>query len=180
MQKEEAYILGRVLKPDGFQGKLLVSLDTDEESKYLVLKEIWLGHDRPEKVYNVKEISLNRNHTAVLLLDGINTFDEAKALVKRCVWVPLSFLPPLTGDSFYPHEICGFSVMDKQLGNVGTATGVLDLNHQKLLEIDVHGKEVLLPLLPEFYLGIDREKRTLFVSIPDGLLDVYTSDPGSF
>ena len=150
-------------------------LDVDDVEKYAGVLEVWVGTDGPEKKYSVVSISLNKNHTAIVKLAGVETVEEAQKFSKLQCWLPLSFLPPLTGKLFYVHEIIGFEVHDSQMGKVGLAKGVLELPHQKLLEIDHNGKEVLLPLQPEFYLDIDRDRRILLVSIPDGLLDVYTS-----
>ncbi len=150
-------------------------LDVDDSTRYAGMQEVWVGTDGPEVSYKVLKVELNKNQTAVLQLEGINAFEDAQKFLKAALWLPLSFLPPLTGREFYVHEIIGFEVHDSKMGKVGIATGVLELPQQKLLEIDHQGKEVLLPLQPEFYLDIDRDRRILLVSIPDGLLDVYTA-----
>lgn len=172
MKKEEAYVLGRVLKPDGYSGQILISITSDTPDHYAHLKNLWLGGEEPEYECIIEKIELHGNSTAAVSLTGIDTHEKALALVRKQVWVPLSFLPKLEGSAFYFHEITGFVVEDASRGAIGLAKGILELPQQKLLEIDRDGKEILLPISPMFYKGIDRGKRIIYVSIPDGLLEL--------
>lgn len=171
MKKEEAFELGTVLKPDGFDGSILISLDTDSTEKYSKLSGLWLGVAEPEQEFKVLKIEVHKDFSATVWLDGITSKQEADTLRKRKVWLPLAFLPSPEGNMFYLHEIKGYEV-EEDGKRAGIVKGVMELPHQKLLEIDVDGKEILLPIMPEFYLGIDREKRRIIVRIPDGLRDL--------
>ncbi|MCC7303530.1 MAG: 16S rRNA processing protein RimM [Bacteroidia bacterium] len=171
MNKEEAFELGTVLKPDGFDGSILITLDTDSTEKYRKLSSVWLGAAAPEQEFRVLRIDVHKDFSATVWLEGITSEEAADKLRKQSVWLPLDFLPTPEGNMFYLHEVSGYEVVEE--GKItGVVKGVMELPHQKLLEIDIDGKEVLLPLLPEFYLGIDREKRQIIVRIPDGLRDL--------
>jgi 16S rRNA processing protein RimM len=44
-----------------------------------------------------------------------------------------------------------------------------------LLRITLEGKEVLIPLHEETLDSIDHDKKQVHVTLPDGLLEIYTS-----
>ena len=68
----------------------------------------------------------------------------------------------------------GFSVVDSSAGVIGTASSINEMPGQNLLEVSrPDGRDpVLIPLVDEFIDGIDEAERTIFVTIPAGLLDL--------
>ena len=89
------------------------------------------------------------------------------------LYLPLDLLPKLSGNNFYYHEIIGFQVIDTKYGEVGSIVSVNDRTAQALFEIINQGKEILIPIIDEFIVSIDRESKILTVQTPDGLLDLY-------
>ncbi|HDZ15462.1 hypothetical protein LCGC14_1182610, partial [marine sediment metagenome] len=119
-----------------------------------------------------------RLHKSLLLrIDFEEVKDEASAdrIMNHQLFLPLSMLPKLEGDKFYFHEITGFTVEDNLLGNIGTITGVNDTTSQAIFEVEKDGKEVLIPITDEIFIGLDRSKKIVKVSTPDGLVDLYLS-----
>ena len=68
----------------------------------------------------------------------------------------------------------GFSVIDSVAGAIGTAASINEMPGQNLLEVSrPDGRDpVLIPLVDEFIDGIDEDSRTIFVTVPAGLLDL--------
>jgi 16S rRNA processing protein RimM len=50
---------------------------------------------------------------------------------------------------------------------------IIDLPQQTIGQIKNGDKEILVPMIPEFIERIDREKKILFLNLPDGLVDLY-------
>jgi len=44
---------------------------------------------------------------------------------------------------------------------------------QELLQLDHNGKEILLPISDELILEVDRENKILYISAPEGLIELY-------
>jgi len=82
-------------------------------------------------------------------------------------------LPDLDDSTFYDHEIIGFDVFDTHFGPIGSVISVIDHEANPLLQLDFKGKEVLIPLNVELHKKIDRKKRTLTLTAPEGLLQIY-------
>ncbi|MFM7894654.1 MAG: ribosome maturation factor RimM, partial [Flavobacterium sp.] len=89
------------------------------------------------------------------------------------LYLPLSMLPKLEGTQFYYHEVIGFDVLDTRLGNIGKITGINDSGAQPLFEIDKNGTEILIPLIDDFIIALDRANKTITLETPEGLVDLY-------
>ena len=89
------------------------------------------------------------------------------------LYLPLSFLPKLTGNKFYFHEIIGFEVIDADHGNIGIIQSVNDTTSQALFEILKGDKELLIPITDQIITKVDRATKTIHVTTPEGLVDLY-------
>ena len=93
-------------------------------------------------------------------------------MVKCKLFLPLESLPKLDSDQFYYHEIVGFTVSDSALGDIGKVVEHIAIPGNPQLVVLHKEKEVFVPISDRFYLGIDKEKRIIFVSLPEGLIEV--------
>ena len=93
-------------------------------------------------------------------------------MIGKSVYLPLDQLPKLDEDQFYFHEIIGFEVIDSLQGQIGTITGVNDRSSQVLLEVEYNYRQILIPLVDELIQQLDKQKKQLYLSIPEGLLDL--------
>ena len=89
------------------------------------------------------------------------------------LYLPLSALPKLEGNKFYYHEVEGFEVEDVRLGNIGTIQRINDSNAQPLFEIEKDGIEILVPLIDDFIVNLDRINKKIILNTPEGLVDLY-------
>ena len=105
--------------------------------------------------------------------EDVNTEAEADALIGAHLYLPLEFLPKLSGNKFYYHEIIGFTAEDKSFGKIGNITGVNDTTSQALFEIDRDGKQILIPIIDHFIKKVDRENKSILLNVPEGLIEMY-------
>ena len=98
---------------------------------------------------------------------------DADELLRKEVYLPLDLLPKLDGKAFYYHEVIGFEIWEKSFGKVGILKEVNDQSAQALFEIERSGHEILIPIHDEFIINIDRDKKTITVKTPPGLIDLY-------
>ncbi|MCL4169325.1 UNVERIFIED_CONTAM: hypothetical protein GTU68_009971, partial [Idotea baltica] len=117
-----------------------------------------------------------RLHKSALLridFEEVKDEDAADRIMGAELYLPLTALPKLEGNKFYYHEIIGFTVSDAIHGDIGLITGVNDTTSQALFEIDKKGKQLLIPVTDEIITKVDRATKTIFVSTPEGLIDLY-------
>ncbi len=175
MTKNECFNFGYISKRIGNKGELAFVLDVDEPLRYKKLKSVFIELNAALVPFFITKIQL-RNTIAVVSLEGIDSIEKAEELVKAELYLPLSMLPALKGKKFYFHEVPGFTVIDKNYGNIGIIEKVLDFPQQSILQIKKDTHEILIPAREEFIIRIDRDARQIEVQAPDGLIDIYLNN----
>lgn len=166
--------LGTLLRTHGVKGDFIAALDTDSPARYKKLNLVYVEIDEVLKEYNISRISVKeKERSATLHLVGIEDMTTAENYLKCRLFLPLSLLPKLRGKKFYYHEVPGFIVSDKKLGELGPITTVYDRAEQPVIEFEYKGKQVLFPCHDKLIVKIDRENRIFYTDLPDGLVDLY-------
>jgi len=173
MRIEDCFFVGTVVSKYSFKGEVLLKLDTDEPEQYQSIHTLFLGLDITIIPYFVVKSSMHKPGLLRLKLEDVTSEEDANLLLKAKAYLPLSELPTLSGNKFYYHEIIGFLVEDKTLGVLGYISGVNEQTAQATLEVDINGKKVLIPIVDDIILKVDRKAKTLHVSTPAGLIDIY-------
>lgn len=171
--KDNCFFLGKIVKTNGLKGDLSVFLDVDDLNDYADLDSVFVERKRSLVPYFIESIQI-RNNGAVVHFEDVDTLEDAQDLVGSCLYLPLDVLPPLDGNRFYYHEVIGFEVEDINEGSLGVLREINDNSAQAILCIDhPSGKEVMIPLVDQFLVEVDREGRKLKVAAPEGLVDFY-------
>ena len=172
MKKEDCFYLGRVAKTHGLKGEVTVRLDVDDPTTYAKMKHFFLEINKVLTPYFVEHVKLNGDKLFVKVKD-IDTIEMAQNLVGKSVYLPLEMLPKLSGKQFYFHEIVGFTVIDTEKGELGPVSEVLEYPTQAILQVMKDGKEILIPILDQVIQKVERDKKILTITAPEGLIDMY-------
>lgn len=175
MKKEECFYLGRIVSKFSFKGEVLAKLDTDEPETYLNMESVFVDYNDNLVPYFIEKCSLHKSDLLRIRFEDVTSEEEADDLMKVDLYLPLTLLPKLEGDRFYYHEVIGFTIVDSNFGVVGTIKGINDTTAQALFEIDNNGIEVLIPMNDEFIEKLDREKKQILITAPEGLIELYLS-----
>jgi 16S rRNA processing protein RimM len=173
MQKEDCFYLGKIVKKYSFKGELLVKLDTDDPSIYTKMESVFIDKNKSLIPFFIERSSLHKSTLLRVKFEDIDSEEDADKLLKSELYLPLEFLPQLTGNKFYYHEIVGFEAEDLSFGLVGIVKGVNDTTNQAILEIERNGSEILIPLIDDFIKSVDRELKKIILEVPEGLIDIY-------
>ena len=173
MNVKDCFNLGYIAKLHGYKGEVSLFLDVTDPLDYKDLKLIYCEINKYLVPFSIISIRIVRNRFAILKLEGVESEKQSKELLKKRVYLPLTFLPELDDQTFYDHEIIGFAVEDISYGNIGLVVDVLDLSSNPLLKIDNKGKEILVPLMKDLVTKVDRKNKVLYISSPEGLISLY-------
>ena len=173
MKKEDCFYLGKIVKKYSFKGELLAKLDTDQPDLYDNLEAVFIDLRGNLVPFFIESSQLHKSDLLRLNFEDVNSEADADALIKSELYLPLDLLPKLDGDKFYFHEVIGFTIKDKNFGDVGILRGINDSTAQALFEIDRDGIEILIPMNDEFIDKVDRKNKTIVVDTPEGLIDLY-------
>ena len=173
MRKEDCFYLGRIVRKHSFKGEVVLKLDTDEPELYQEMESVFVNIGNNMIPFFIKDSLLQKGNQLRVNFETIQSEADADALLKAGVYLPLSMLPKLTGKKFYFHEIIGFAAEDIAYGAIGTVTGVNDSSAQPLFEIEKEEMQILVPMIDDFIVKIDREQQKILLKTPAGLLDMY-------
>lgn len=77
-------------------------------------------------------------------------------------------------DEFYLEDLIGFTVEAEETGTpevlIGTVTDYYDSDANPLFELEIGGRQVLVPAAEEFIAHIDFEGRRMHLVLPEGLI----------
>ncbi|MCO4823155.1 MAG: 16S rRNA processing protein RimM [Flavobacteriaceae bacterium] len=173
MQKEDCFYLGKIVRKYSFKGELLVKLDTDEPALYENLDAVFIQVKNSLIPFFIESSQLHKSDLLRLNLEEVTNEEDADALLKSDVYLPLELLPKLEGNKFYFHEVIGFTIKDKSFGEVGIIKGINDSTAQALFEIDREGTEILIPMNDEFIVEVNRTTKSIMLDVPEGLIELY-------
>jgi len=175
MRKEDCFYLGKIVRKHSFKGEVVAKLDTDEPELYNNLESVFvLLHDQLVPFFIEKSL-LQKGNQLRIKFEDLASDEDADGILGTSLYLPLKFLPVLTGNKFYFHEIIGFQIEDINFGPVGEVKSINDSSSQPIFEIDRDGMEVLIPMIDEFIEEVDRKHKRIVVNVPDGLIDLYLS-----
>ena len=173
MQLKDCFFLGKIVKKYSFKGEVLIKLETDNPEQFIDLESVFISLRNNLVPFFVESCRLHKSELLRIKFEDVDTEEDADAILKSDLYLPMSFLPELTGTQFYFHEIVGFTIIDENFGNVGTITRIIDSGTQDLFDIDHKGSQVLIPVNDEFIKKINRETKEILVNTPEGLIDLY-------
>ncbi|MBJ7880108.1 ribosome maturation factor RimM [Gelidibacter salicanalis] len=173
MDKKDCFYVGKIVKKYSFKGELLIKLDTDEPEIYEDMESVFVELRNNLVPFFIESSQLHKSELLRIKFEDVDTEQDADALLKSDIYLPLEFLPKLEGNKFYFHEIIGFTVEDVNFGTVGIVKSVNDSTAQALFEIDRDGIEILIPLNDAFIKNVDKKNKLIVVEAPEGLIDLY-------
>lgn len=176
MTIDECYQLGGIGKTHGLKGFVVAYLDVDDVEAYRKMKSVWLELlPTPGKLtaFTVERVQPQAADRVLLKFEGIDSVEAAEPLRNAKLYKALEELPELEDNQFYFHDVVGYTVVDEELGELGTVETFYEMPQQDLMGMRYQGQEVLIPVVDELVLHADEAARTLHVRLPEGLLDVY-------
>ncbi|HEY6295329.1 MAG TPA: ribosome maturation factor RimM [Streptosporangiaceae bacterium] len=171
-------IVGRVGRPHGVRGELMIGVRTDEPDLRFAVGAVLDASREPVPTGDQDTLTVARTrwHSGQLLVAFAGITDRTAAGELTGSWLSVdSAQLPRTGDpdEFRDHELIGLSVRTPDGEQVGVVTDVLH-HGQDLLVIkrpDSGGEECLVPFVKAIVPEVDVDAGLLVIDPPSGLLD---------
>ncbi|UKB80617.1 ribosome maturation factor RimM [Chryseobacterium sp. MEBOG07] len=172
MRKEDCYFLGKITRRHGLAGNVILKLDTDQPELYNKLESIFVEINGLLVPFFIEKSSWSKLDALNLAFKG-----SSEALVDqvlgKSVYLPLATLPKLSGKQFYYHEIIRYNILDENDNDCGVIRSVNDQTAQTYFILNFEGKEIVIPMIKDWVLEVDREERIIKMQLPEGLMDVF-------
>ncbi|MDI1316280.1 ribosome maturation factor RimM [Flavobacterium sp.] len=173
MRKEDCFYLGKIAKKFSFKGEVLLYLDTDEPELYENMESVFVEFNKNLVPFFIENSSLHKNDFLRVQFEDVDSEEEADSILNCDVYLPLNMLPKLSGNKFYFHEVIGFEIEDQRVGIFGKIVSINDSSAQPLFEVLNGEVEILIPMIDQFLVKIDRENKKVIMDLPEGLVEMY-------
>lgn len=171
MTIEDCYKIGFIMKPHGLKGQVTIALDPEAPEDISTVETIFVEVNERLLPYFVESISI-KGSKAFLKLEEVDSQEGAQQISKSAIFLPKASRPRSGRGAFYDDEVIGFEVNDTEMGTLGKITEVVQAGPNKLLSVSYQEREVLIPLNSPFIEGINKTRKKITVSLPDGFLDI--------
>lgn len=167
--KRDLYNVGKIVGTHGVKGEVKVASITDfPENRYKVKNILYLNDlEHPVEIQSV------RQHKGMYLLKftSIPDLTEAEKL-RGTILKGTREKDELASNEFYYSDIIGLTVIDKNLGKLGTIKEILSPGANDVWVVKApKTKDILIPYIPSVVLNVDLENKTVETDLPEGLVD---------
>ena len=170
MTDDDLLLVGRVARAHGNRGEVIVNLETDfAEQRFRVGATLLVGEDRAPR--RIRDVRFHQRRP-IVLLEGIETMNDAEALSGVDLRMRATSLDPLPPGTYYRHDLVGCEVRDLQDTVLGRVTGVDGPIDRSCLVVESDEGEVLIPLVADICVRVDLGARQIRVNPPEGLIEL--------
>lgn len=173
MNKEDYYLLGKLTRRHGLAGNVVLKLDTDQPQLYSKLEGIFVEINGMLVPFFIEKQQWLKGDSKLVLFKNASE-SQIDQVLGREVYLPLSTLPKLSGKKFYYHEVVGFELLDQNGVSFGVIESINDQTAQHYFLSNLEGKQVVVPIIKDWILEVNRDAKTIKMELPEGLLEVFT------
>src|SRR6266496_1825177 len=168
----EYFKIGKLVAAHGVKGELVLKHELGKKTSLKGLKTIFIEEKRNSFLpWFVESTKIKNEQEVFLKLEGVATREAAIKLTQREAWFMETDLKKFSAKSS-PINLLGYTITNEGK-TIGEILEVIEQAHQMLCRIEIHKKEVLIPLNEDTLQKIDHKKREVIVSLPEGLLEIY-------
>jgi 16S rRNA processing protein RimM len=168
--REDLLAVGRILRPHGNRGALVVEPMSDEPGRFLAGALLLLQSEDGAAEVEVLGSS-GRKGKIDVVLDGVNNREQAERLRGRLLFIEPESAVPLSQDEYWIHDLIGMSVSMQDGEMLGEVVEFREGTAQDLLVVAAEDEaEIMIPFVGEFVEFIDAGERVITVRLIPGML----------
>ncbi len=174
-RSEDWVEVGRVAKPFGLEGWLLIQLYGDDPTNLLAAEQLRLQGTPgriPFRVLGAESAGPDASGQARLRvrLGGLGSKERAEVWTGASVWIPESVLAPLPEGEFYWRELIGLRIRTLDGRDLGRVDEIWPTGSNDVLVVRQGAQTLLVPALRTVLTEIDKDAGEIRIDPPPGLL----------
>ncbi|MDD5448625.1 MAG: ribosome maturation factor RimM [Actinomycetota bacterium] len=165
-------IVGKVLKPHGVGGALLVHVESDAPQRFEPGSELVVGDASGEarKELVVERASPYKGRFLVRFR-GIDGRKLAEELAGKFLMAYSDTSPELPEGNYWAFQLVGLRFLDEERGEVGVVEDVIKGSQQDLILVRLpDGSEAMIPMVREFIKKIDLKNQLMVGKLIEGMV----------
>jgi 16S rRNA processing protein RimM len=159
-------MLGRILRPHGVRGELVLEADADAENALAAVETVFVGE--PPAACALAGVRRHRDRLLIRLA-GCDDRDFAEAYRGQPVRLAPQAAPPLPPGTYYWSQIIGLTVVTDDGETLGAIAEILETGANDVYVVRDDGKELLIPATPGVIQQVDLEQKRMIVHLLEGL-----------
>lgn len=164
--------IGRMVATFGTKGEIILQHALGKKTVLKSVEVLFIEERKGSYLpYFIQGSKAKNQQETYVQLEGISTKESAHRFIHKNVWLKEEDFRKLAGASS-PISLIGYQVINNN-EPLAAIEEIIEQPHQVLLRITINHKEALIPLHDETLIKIDRKKKEVYVSLPDGLLEIY-------
>jgi 16S rRNA processing protein RimM len=172
VQWDAMVLVGRVARPHGLRGQVVVNPETDfVEQRFRPGARLWTRTGGHESTLTITSVRVQSGRP-VVAFKGMSRREDVEPLAGMELRVPEEALQPLEPGRFYEHQLVGCSV--ETVGGVvlGPVVRVEGGAGGSRLAVEGSAGEILIPLAVDICVDIDVAAKRIRIEPPAGLVDL--------
>jgi 16S rRNA processing protein RimM len=172
MDWDSMVLVGRIARPHGLGGQVIVNPETDfVEERFTSGATMWTRSERGDEALTITS-SRVQSGRPVVGFAGFASIEDVERLAGLELRVPEESLQALGEGAYYQHQLVGCAVETVSGVPVGTVVRVDGGAGGSLLAVAGVKGEVLIQFAQHICVAIDVGARRITVDPPDGLLEL--------
>lgn len=163
--------IGKIVASHGLNGAVILA--------HILNKKNWL---RQEDVlflelnkgsfipFFVEQVKGNQAEECIVKFEDVANMEQAKKLIGKQVYTEVAVIENQAKDT--PLLWIGFTVIDREKGEIGKIEEVFQTAHQWLASVPYEDRTVLIPLIDEMILDLNVRNKFIRMNLPEGLLEL--------
>jgi 16S rRNA processing protein RimM len=166
--------IGKLAATYGVKGEMILTHNLGKKTSLKGLEAFFIEEKTDAFLpYFIEAARVKNEQEIYVKIEGIDSKEAAHKLIKNEIWLlEIDFKKFASASA--PISFLGFTIINNE-EELGEVLEVIEQPHQVLCKILLNGNETLIPVHEGSLQKVDVKKRKIFVSLPDGLLDIYAS-----
>ena len=172
IDKKDCTSIGYVQKPHGLKGEVILVFEDEFADTFDSAEYFFIEVDGGLVPFFIGEEGLRyrNNESIIVKFDFVDSQDKAKELAGCKLFV---FNRDLVEPELSENYLIGMKVIDHNRGDIGKINRIDDFSGNVVITVAHPHAEILIPLSEDIITKIDEKNKKLFLTCPEGLIDIY-------
>lgn len=162
--------IGYTKKTHGVNGELKIVVEEEFIEDFDAVEVLFLKIKGQFTPYFIESVRSPKN--PIIKFEEVNTKEAAFEMMHTEVFLRSSEVSEKEETIITIQIYEGFTIIDKNLGQIGTIESVIEFPQQDMAFVTYKGNEVMIPLNDAIVTQINEDKKELIVELPEGLLEL--------
>jgi len=172
MEIKDFFSFGRIVKINKKDNKIIFKLFDGINFSIEDIRFIFVEIDGALVPFEATDFIIGNNSLGSAYLNDIDSIELLKKILACKLFLPKENRLQAEISELASQEFIGYTVIDKNEGELGTIDDILKYPNNPLYKIIYQGKEILIPANENIVLSVDNKLKKLEICIPIGLLNI--------